>query len=455
LSDIADIAQISRDSNPYRTAFEAVATQVFLAKIIRQTPKCAPTLELLRVFGDHSLSNLGKLACRHMIRLIEAFRPGDSLPLEISIPPAAAVNPNTLRPETAEELRADPTINRESIPASPRRDATPPTEHPPPPVCGAMAQALAGLASVNAVPEAQRPTLLTIFQHECAVQIEKEKRAVEKEKQAVEKEKQVTADKEKAAMIEETKKIEATTKLLSLPNANLLRCLDVRTARSSLSPISLEEMARDAHQGPLHISGRRAGPARRRIGDNVFVNSPSLVDDGEIVISSAHPDRPLRFTRRETSVRKILEEEVSRMQAEDQVRPEGVPPQDVEVPVRPEGTAAADVSVVSKPFRSVAREILRSVHRRAAGAGGKGDRRWHQVIKSTTMPVKDLAALAAQNPGIVFLGEFDKNTVLKARLREYGQTPQDAATVAVLALVRTKRSRRTLQARIYRATKTS
>jgi hypothetical protein len=141
------------------------------------------------------------------------------------------------------------------------------------------------------------------------------------------------------------------------------------------------------------------------------------VDDGEIVISSAHPDRPLRFTRRETSVREMLEEEVSRMQAEDQVRPEGVPPQDVEVPVRPEGTAAADVSVVSKPFRSVAREILRSVHRRAAGAGGKGDRRWHQVIKSTTMPVKDLAALAAQNPGIVFLGEFDKNTVLKARLR--------------------------------------
>ena len=99
-------------------------------------------------------------------------------------------------------------------------------------------------------------------------------------------------------------------------------------------------------------------------------------------------------------MREMLEDEVSRMQAEDQVRPEGVPPQDVEVPVRPEGTPAADVSVVS-------------------------------------------TALAA------------KNTVLKARLREYGQTPQDAATVAVLALVRTKRSRRTLQARIYRATKTS
>ena len=51
-------------------------------------------------------------------------------------------------------------------------------------------------------------------------------------------------------------------------------------------------------------------------------------------------------------MREILKEEVFRMQ------------------VRPEGTAAADVSVVSKPFRSVAREILRSVHRRAVGAGG-------------------------------------------------------------------------------------
>ena len=81
-------------------------------------------------------------------------------------------------------------------------------------------------------------------------------------------------------------------------------------------------------------------------------------------------------------MREILKEEVLRMQ------------------VRPEGTAAADVSVVSTPFRGVAREILRSVHRRAAGAGGKGDRRWHQVCKSTTMPVKDLVALAAQNPGL-------------------------------------------------------
>jgi hypothetical protein len=290
--------------------------------------------------------------------------------------------------------------------------------------------------------------------------VEKEKQAVEKEKQAVEKEKQVTADKEKAALIEETKKIEAATKLLSLPNANLLRCLDGSTARNSLSPISLEEMARDTHQGPLQISGRGAGPSRRRIGDTVFVNSPTLVNDGEIVVSGAHPDRPLRFTRREVSVREILEEEVSRMQAEDPIRPEGVPHQDAELPVRPEGTPAtigtyADVSVVSKPFRGVAREILRSVYRRAAGAGGKGEGRWHQVIRSTTIPTKDLAALAAGNPGIVFLGEFDKNTVPQTNLREYAEAPQDAMTVAVLALVRTKRSRRTLRTRIYRATKSS
>ena len=68
---------------------------------------------------------------------------------------------------------------------------------------------------------------------------------------------------------------------------------------------------------------------------------------------------------------------------------------------------------------------------------------WHQVILSTTIPTKDLVALAAKNPGIVFLGEFNKNTVPKAGLREYAEAPQDATTVAVLALVRTKRSRRT------------
>ena len=94
--------------------------------------------------------------------------------------------------------------------------------------------------------------------------------------------------------------------------------------------------------------------------------------------------------------------------------------------VRPEATSAAsgadaDVSVVSKPFRGVAREILRSVYRRAAGAGGKGEGRWHQVIRSTTITTKDLVAVAAKNPGIVFLGEFDKNTVPQTNLREYAE----------------------------------
>jgi hypothetical protein len=58
------------------------------------------------------------------------------------------------------------------------------------------------------------------------------------------------------------------------------------------------------------------------------------------------------------------------------------------------------------------------------------------------LPGNDLAALAAQNPGIVFLDEFDKNTVLKARLREYGQTPQDAATVSAEPSVPAAPSRR-------------
>ena len=331
-----------------------------------------------------------------------------------------------------------------------------------------MAQALAGLASMNTVPEAQHPTLLTLYQHESAVQMEKEK--------------QLTADKKKAAMIEtkaaiaeETKKIEAATKLLSLPNSNLLRCLEATTTQTSLSAISLEEMARDARQAPLQISGRGTGPCRRRIGDTVFVNSPTLVDDGETVVSGAHPDRPLRVTRREVSVREILEEEVSRMQAEaasaptdseepttTTARPEGTPvPTDTTTTTttRPEGTPAPiRVSAVSKRFRGVARELVRTAYHRAntvaQNPATEGEGCWYPLIKNTTIPAKDLEALAATNRGMIFLGEFDKNTVPRKRLRKYdnvvGKTALDGV-VAVLALVKSKRSRRTLKTRIYRA----
>ncbi len=92
--------------------------------------------------------------------------------------------------------------------------------------------------------------------------------------------------------------------------------------------------------------------------------------------------------------------------------------------VRPEATSAAsgaDVSVVSKPFRGVVRDILRSVYRRATAVPWKAEGRWHQVIRSTITPTKDLVALATRNPGIVCLGEFNKNTVPKAGLREYAE----------------------------------
>ena len=124
VSDIADIAQICRGKKPYESAFENVASQVFRAKTVRQSPQCAPILTLLRAFGDHTLSNLGKIACRHLICVIDAFCPGDSIPLEIIIPPPAAINSNTIRPETAEELHEDPSTNPDSIPTSPTDDSS-------------------------------------------------------------------------------------------------------------------------------------------------------------------------------------------------------------------------------------------------------------------------------------------------------------------------------------------
>jgi len=485
LADIANLGGMARNANPINQTIQALQPYLFFAKIYHQTARCGPTLQMLKEVEAHTICPKGKLACRHLIHMIETYRPGDTLPLETTVPDAVAINPNTFRPETDAELREDPTINHESIPDTPHRNAA--STEPPTPACGAMAQALAGLASMNTVPEAQHPTLLTLYQHECAVQMEKEKQLTADRKMAAMIEKKAAMIETKAAMIEtkaaiaeETKKIEAATKLLSLPNSNLLRCLEATMAQTNLSATSLEEMARDARQAPLQISGRGTGPCRRRIGDTVFVNSPTLVDDGEIVVSGAHPDRPLRVTRREVSVREILEEEVSRMQAEDTVRPtasaptdteepataarpEGTPvPTDTEEPTtttRPEGTPAPiRVSAVSKRFRGVARELVRTAYHRAntvaQNPGTEGEGCWYPLIKNTTIPAKDLEALAATNRGMIFLGEFDKSTVPRKRLRKYdnvvGKTALDGV-VAVLALVKSKRSRRTLKTRIYRA----
>ena len=130
----------SRGSDSRSDTLSDLEPHTFMTKLGRQTDRCALTLRFLQA------ANVS--------------------PMETTVPHAAAVNPSTIRPETSEELRA-----RESIPDSPHRDGTPPTEHPPHPVCSAMVQKLAGVASINTVPEAQRPTLLTIFQHECVVQM--------------------------------------------------------------------------------------------------------------------------------------------------------------------------------------------------------------------------------------------------------------------------------------------
>ena len=189
---------------------------------------------------------------RHMIQLLGARIPGDALPMETTVPAAVAVNLNTLRPETTEELRADTTINPFSIPEAPVPFVA----------SGLMVDTLAHLAQLNKVPADQHAIAMTIYNLQTAVHmekekqaVEKEKQAVEKEKQAVEKEKQATADKQKAVIIEETRKIAATLDILNHPDAGLLRHLKDRATTETLSPISLEEMARDPHQ-PVHITGR-------------------------------------------------------------------------------------------------------------------------------------------------------------------------------------------------------
>ena len=57
------------------------------------------------------------------MQVIRDHRPGDALPLSITIPSLVAVNPN--RPETVEELHADPRINPNSIPDDPAHSETP------------------------------------------------------------------------------------------------------------------------------------------------------------------------------------------------------------------------------------------------------------------------------------------------------------------------------------------
>ena len=112
----------------------------------------------------------------------------------------------------------------------------------------------------------------------------------------------------------------------------------------------------------------------------------------------------------------------------------------------------------STAFRGVARELVRTAYHRAntvaQNPATEGEGCWYPLIKNTTIPAKDLEALAATNRGMIFLGEFDKNTVPRKRLRKYdnvvGKTALDGV-VAVLALVKSKRSRRTLKTRIYRA----
>ena len=117
--DVEPLSGIGHHSDTILEALSELEPHTFMAKLNRQSGVCVPTLHLLQVANAHTRSPAGRLCCRHLIQVIRDHRFGDALPLSITIPSLVAVNPNTLRPETAEELRTDLRINPNSIPDDP------------------------------------------------------------------------------------------------------------------------------------------------------------------------------------------------------------------------------------------------------------------------------------------------------------------------------------------------
>jgi hypothetical protein len=115
---------MSRNANPIDQATQALRPHLFFAKLQHQTAKCGPTVQILQEVQAQTLCPSGKIVCRYLIRMIEGYCPGDTLPLEIIVPQAVAVNPNTFHPETSAELLADPAINPDSVPKDPENPST-------------------------------------------------------------------------------------------------------------------------------------------------------------------------------------------------------------------------------------------------------------------------------------------------------------------------------------------
>ena len=99
LADIANLGGMARNANPINQTIQALQPYLFFAKIYHQTARCGPTLQMLKEVEAHTICPKGKLACRHLIHMIETYRPGDTLPLETTVPDAVAINPNTFRPD--------------------------------------------------------------------------------------------------------------------------------------------------------------------------------------------------------------------------------------------------------------------------------------------------------------------------------------------------------------------
>ena len=83
--DVERLSGIARNSDSRSETLSDLQPHTFMAKLGRQTGRCAPTLRLLQAANVYTASTAGKLCCRHLIHLIEAFTPGDALPMDYTI----------------------------------------------------------------------------------------------------------------------------------------------------------------------------------------------------------------------------------------------------------------------------------------------------------------------------------------------------------------------------------
>ena len=99
LRDGLIISKVDRNSMNGQAALNELSQFLFTIKVGKNDADAAPMLKMLTSLHGHSTHELGRRSARHLIQLIESYRPGDTLPLETTVPEAVAINPNTFRPD--------------------------------------------------------------------------------------------------------------------------------------------------------------------------------------------------------------------------------------------------------------------------------------------------------------------------------------------------------------------